>query len=158
METPGRPHALRARLVATVLVLLAVAFAVIGVTTTLALRQFLFGRLDREVGRRRATGSSRSRPGSLGADRRARSAARRATGRPRRRAARRHARARTVPRRRRRSAAGRSAAAAAAVERGAGGRRGRARRPAAPTAAPTTVDLPARRLPGGGRGRSDGTT
>jgi two-component system, OmpR family, sensor kinase len=50
MRTPGRPHSLRARLVATVLLLLAVAFAVIGVTTTLALRQFLYGRLDREVG------------------------------------------------------------------------------------------------------------
>ena len=49
MRTPGRPRTLRARLVATVLVLLAVAFAVIGVTTTVALRQFLFSRLDREV-------------------------------------------------------------------------------------------------------------
>src|SRR5690348_10356226 len=49
MRTPGRPRSLRARLVATVLLLLAVAFAVIGVTTTLALRQFLYGRLDREV-------------------------------------------------------------------------------------------------------------
>jgi two-component system, OmpR family, sensor kinase len=49
VRTPGRPHTLRARLVATVLLLLAVAFAVIGVTTTLALRQFLFSRLDREV-------------------------------------------------------------------------------------------------------------
>ena len=49
MRTPGRPHTLRARLVATVLLLLAVAFAVIGVTTTFALRQFLYRRLDREV-------------------------------------------------------------------------------------------------------------
>jgi two-component system, OmpR family, sensor kinase len=45
----GRPRTLRARLVATVLLLLAVTFAVIGVSTTLALRQFLFSRLDREV-------------------------------------------------------------------------------------------------------------
>ena len=49
MRTPGRPHSLRARLVATVLILLAVTFAVIGLTTTIALRQFLFSRLDREV-------------------------------------------------------------------------------------------------------------
>ena len=50
VKTPARPHSLRARLVATVLLLLAVdAVAVIGVTTTLALRQFLYGRLDREV-------------------------------------------------------------------------------------------------------------
>jgi two-component system, OmpR family, sensor kinase len=49
MRPPGRPRTLRARLVATVLLLLAVAFAVIGVTTTVALRQFLFTRLDREV-------------------------------------------------------------------------------------------------------------
>ena len=49
MKAPGRPHTLRARLVATVLLLLAVAFAVIGVTTTFALRQFLYSRLDREV-------------------------------------------------------------------------------------------------------------
>jgi two-component system OmpR family sensor kinase len=49
VRTPGRPRTLRARLVATVLLLLAVTFAVIGVTTTVALRQFLFSRLDREV-------------------------------------------------------------------------------------------------------------
>ena len=49
MRAPGRPRTLRARLVATVLVLLAVAFAVVGVSTTLALRQFLFSRLDREL-------------------------------------------------------------------------------------------------------------
>ena len=49
MKTPARPHSLRARLVATVLVLLAVTLSVIGVATTLALRQFLYGRLDREV-------------------------------------------------------------------------------------------------------------
>ena len=49
MRTPARPHSLRARLVATVLVLLAVTLSVIGVATTLALRQFLYGRLDREV-------------------------------------------------------------------------------------------------------------
>ena len=49
MKTPTRPHSLRARLVATVLVLLAVTLLVIGVATTLALRQFLYGRLDREV-------------------------------------------------------------------------------------------------------------
>ena len=49
MRRPGRPRTLRARLVATVLLLLAVAFAVIGVTTTLALGQFLFSRLDQEV-------------------------------------------------------------------------------------------------------------
>jgi two-component system, OmpR family, sensor kinase len=49
MRTPARPHSLRARLVATVLVLLAVTLSIIGVATTLALRQFLYGRLDREV-------------------------------------------------------------------------------------------------------------
>ncbi len=49
MKTPARAHSLRARLVATVLVLLAVTLSVIGVATTLALRQFLYGRLDREV-------------------------------------------------------------------------------------------------------------
>ena len=49
MKSPTRPHSLRARLVATVLVLLAVTLSVIGVATTLALRQFLYGRLDREV-------------------------------------------------------------------------------------------------------------
>jgi two-component system OmpR family sensor kinase len=49
VRTPARPHSLRARLVATVLVLLAVTLSVIGVATTLALRQFLYGRLDREV-------------------------------------------------------------------------------------------------------------
>jgi two-component system, OmpR family, sensor kinase len=49
MRTPGRPRTLRARLVATVLLLLAVAFTVIGLTTTIALREFLFTRLDREV-------------------------------------------------------------------------------------------------------------
>ena len=49
MKTPARPHSLRARLVATVLVLLAVTLSIIGVATTLALRQFLYGRLDREV-------------------------------------------------------------------------------------------------------------
>ena len=51
MKTPARAHSLRARLVATVLVLLAVTLSVIGVATTLALRQFLYGRLDREVRR-----------------------------------------------------------------------------------------------------------
>jgi two-component system OmpR family sensor kinase len=49
MRTPGRPRTLRVRLVATVLVLLAAAFAVIGVATALGLREFLFARLDREV-------------------------------------------------------------------------------------------------------------
>jgi two-component system OmpR family sensor kinase len=49
MRTPHRPRTLRARLVATVLLLLAVAFTVIGLTTTIALRQFLYTRLDREV-------------------------------------------------------------------------------------------------------------
>jgi two-component system OmpR family sensor kinase len=49
VRTPRRPRSLRARLVATVLLLLAVAFTVIGLTTTLALRQFLYSRLDREV-------------------------------------------------------------------------------------------------------------
>jgi two-component system, OmpR family, sensor kinase len=49
MRTPGRPRSLRARLVATVLLLLAVAFTVIGVATTFALREFLYNRLDREV-------------------------------------------------------------------------------------------------------------
>ena len=49
MKGPTRPHSLRARLVATVLVLLAVTLSVIGLATTLALRQFLYGRLDREV-------------------------------------------------------------------------------------------------------------
>jgi two-component system, OmpR family, sensor kinase len=49
VKTPARAHSLRARLVATVLVLLAVTLSVIGVATTLALRQFLYGRLDREV-------------------------------------------------------------------------------------------------------------
>ena len=49
MKTTARAHSLRARLVATVLVLLAVTLSVIGVATTLALRQFLYGRLDREV-------------------------------------------------------------------------------------------------------------
>lgn len=49
MRSPTRPHSLRARLVATVLVLLAVVLSVIGVATTLALSQFVYGRLDREV-------------------------------------------------------------------------------------------------------------
>ena len=40
MKTPTRPHSLRARLVATVLVLLAVTLAVLGLGTTLALRHF----------------------------------------------------------------------------------------------------------------------
>ena len=50
MKAPGRPRTLRARLVATVLLLLAVAFAVVGLATTIALRQVLFNRLDHEVG------------------------------------------------------------------------------------------------------------
>jgi two-component system OmpR family sensor kinase len=49
VRTPSRPRSLRVRLVATVLLLLAVAFTVIGLTTTLALREFLFSRLDREL-------------------------------------------------------------------------------------------------------------
>ena len=49
MRAPARPRSLRARLVATVVLLLAVAFAVIGVATTFALREFLYNRLDREV-------------------------------------------------------------------------------------------------------------
>jgi two-component system OmpR family sensor kinase len=46
---PGGPRSLRARLVATVLLLLAVACALIGVATTIALRQVLFHRLDGDV-------------------------------------------------------------------------------------------------------------
>jgi two-component system OmpR family sensor kinase len=49
MRAPARSRSLRARLVATVLLLLFVAFAVIGVSTTFALREFLYNRLDREV-------------------------------------------------------------------------------------------------------------
>ena len=49
MRAPARSRSLRARLVATVLLLLFVAFAVIGVATTFALREFLYNRLDREV-------------------------------------------------------------------------------------------------------------
>jgi two-component system, OmpR family, sensor kinase len=49
MRPPARPRSLRARLVATVLLLLAVAFAVIGVATTFALNSFLYNRLDHEV-------------------------------------------------------------------------------------------------------------
>ncbi|GAA4547047.1 HAMP domain-containing sensor histidine kinase [Pseudonocardia xishanensis] len=44
-----RGRTLRARLVATVLVLLAVVGAVIGIATTLALRGFLYGQLDGDV-------------------------------------------------------------------------------------------------------------
>ncbi|SDF65041.1 sensor histidine kinase [Pseudonocardia oroxyli] len=44
-----RARTLRARLVATVLLLLALVGAVIGVATTLALRGFLYGQLDAEV-------------------------------------------------------------------------------------------------------------
>jgi hypothetical protein len=44
-----KPRSLRARLVATMLLLLAVASAVIALVTTLTLQQFLIGRLDGDL-------------------------------------------------------------------------------------------------------------
>ena len=54
MSAPGRRfrdrgHSLRARLVVTVLLLFVLACAVIGVATTIALRQFLYNRLDQDI-------------------------------------------------------------------------------------------------------------
>ena len=46
-----KPRSLRARLVATMLLLLAVASAVIALVTTLTLQQFLIGRLDSDPAR-----------------------------------------------------------------------------------------------------------
>ena len=44
-----RPHSLRTRLVATTLLLVALASAVVGVATTLVLQHFLYTRLDSDL-------------------------------------------------------------------------------------------------------------